>query len=96
MSLKHLGHGQTPRGASQMSAAFSPLPLSKLCPGPRARPPPAVLCFEQSLSGQLFEPRTSPFSTGAALCPGNSSGSASALAFPAPPSDPANYGLSLP
>lgn len=40
--------------------------------------------------------RTSPSSARAALCPGNSGRSASALAFPAPPSDPANYGLSSP
>lgn len=52
MSLKHLGQGQTPRRASQMSATFSLLPLSKLYPGPHALPRFSVLnsLFQDSFS----------------------------------------------
>lgn len=87
MLLKHLG--KAPLLGEPHECQRPSLP-GLLQAGPSHDARPTFLCVGQSLFGHLFKPLPSP---GLVSILGTG-GSASALAFPAPPSDPANYGLS--
>lgn len=85
-----------------MPAAFSFVPLLTLGPWPRCRSCfiylffLSLFCFLVLFMTVLFRTplRTPPFSTGLVSILGTLVASASAQAFPAPPGEPANYGLS--
>lgn len=97
MYQQHLGGGQIPGRASQniscllFHAEAQAVPLTSMFF--------LILCVcDSPFQAVLWDTfvRALPFCTRVGLCLGTPVASASVLAFPVPPSDPGNYGLSTP